>query len=157
MEMSEQNAIWEKYQKLGVIGSGAYGDVYKVKYNNEYFAIKEIPNKSYEQFLREIEVMKKMECDNSVKFIERFETEDSLYIVSELCFLNLGEYCNLRKKVLSIEEIKELLIDLNKGLKVMYENKIIHGDIKPSNILKYVLKYLILVLVHYMKKIIWEL
>ena len=135
MEMSEQNAIWEKYQKLGIIGSGAYGDVYKVKYNNEYFAIKEIPNKSHEQFLREIEVMKKMECDNSVKFIESLETEDSLYIVSELCFLNLGEYCNLRKTGLSIEEIKEVLIDLNKGLKVMYENKIIHGDIKPSNIL----------------------
>ena len=34
-----------------------------------------------------------------------------------------------------MEEIKELLIDLNKGLKVMYENKIIHGNIKPSNIL----------------------
>ncbi len=135
MEMSEQNPIWEKYQKLGIIGSGAYGDVYKAKYNNEFFAIKEIPNKSHEQFIKEIEVMKKMECDNSVKFIESFETEDSLYIVSELCFLNLGEYYNLRKTVLSIEEIKELLIDLNKGLKVMYKNKIIHGDIKPSNIL----------------------
>ena len=41
----------------------------------------------------------------------------------------------MRKKSFTKEEIKELLIDLNKGLKAMYENKIIHRNIKPSNIL----------------------
>ena len=40
--MSKINSIWEKYQKLGIIASGAFGDVYKGKYNNDYFAIKEI-------------------------------------------------------------------------------------------------------------------
>ena len=129
--------IWKKYQKLGIIDSGIFGNIYKGKYNNEYFSIKEIKKiKSDEKkFLREIEVMKKMECDNSVKFIESVETEESFYIVSELCHLNLEKYLNTKKEGLLIEEIKELLIDLNKGLKVMYENKIIHGDIKPSNIL----------------------
>ena len=34
--------IWEKYQKIEIIGSGAFGDVYRAKYNDEYFAIKEI-------------------------------------------------------------------------------------------------------------------
>ena len=86
--------------------------------------------------MRQTEVKKKMECENSVKLIESIETEESFYIVSELCYLNLGEFLNIRKKGLSIEEIKELLIDLNKGLKeIMYEKKIIHGNIKPSNIL----------------------
>ena len=46
----------------------------------------------------------------------------------------------MKKKAFSVEELKELLIDLNKGLKVMYENKIIHGDIKPSNILYHLIK-----------------
>ena len=129
--------IWKKYQKLGIIDSGIFGNMYKAKYNNEYFSIKEIKKiKSDEKkFLREIEVMKKMECDNSVKFIESVETEESFYIVSEFCHLTLAEYLNMRKKALSVEELKELLMDLNKGLKVMYEKKIIHGDIKPSNIL----------------------
>ena len=129
--------IWKKYQKIGIIGLGAFGNVYKAKYNNEYFSIKEITKikSDNNKLLREIEVMKKMECDNIVKYIEIVETEESFYIVSELCHLSLAEYLNMRKKSLSIEELKELFIDLNKGLKVMYENKIIHGNIKPSNIL----------------------
>ena len=99
----------------------------RAKYNNQFFAIKEIKKikSDKNKFLREIEVMKKMECENSVKVIESIETEDSFYIISELCHSNLAEYLNSRKKGLLIEELKELLIDLNKGLKVMYENKII--------------------------------
>ena len=34
--------IWKKYQKLGIIGLGAFGHVYKAKYGDKYFAIKEI-------------------------------------------------------------------------------------------------------------------
>ncbi len=49
--------------------------------------------------------------------------------------MNLEEYLNKRTKGLLIKEIKELLIDLNKGFKVMNEYKIIHEDIKPINIL----------------------
>ena len=129
--------IWKKYKKIEIIGSGAFGNVYKAKCGDEYFAIKEITKikSDKNKFLREIEVMKKMECDNFVKLIESVETKQSFYIISELCHFTLAEYLNKRKKALSIEEIKELLIDLNKGLKVMYANKIIHGNIKPSNIL----------------------
>ena len=34
--------IWKKYKKLGIIGLGAFGYVYKAKCGDEYFAIKEI-------------------------------------------------------------------------------------------------------------------
>ena len=76
--MSELNDIWEKYQKIDIIGSGTFGNVYRAKYNNEYFAIKEIGkiNLDKNKFLSEIEVMKKMECDNCVKIIESIETEE---------------------------------------------------------------------------------
>ena len=107
--MSKINNVWEKYQKLGIIASGAFEDVYKGKYNNDYFAIKEIKKikSDKNKFLRETELMKKMECDNSVKLIESFETEESFYIISEICFLTLEEYLNIRKKSLLIEEIKD--------------------------------------------------
>ena len=48
-------------------------------------------------FLKEIDVMKKMECDNSVKLIESVETPESFYIVSELCYINLEQYLNKKK------------------------------------------------------------
>ena len=70
-----------------------------------------------------------------MKLIEIIETKESFYLISELFFLNLEQYFNKRREGLFIEEIKKLLIDLNKGFNEMNENKIIHGDIKPSNIL----------------------
>ena len=86
--MSKLNNIWEKYQKIEIIGTGSFGTVYKGKYNNEYFAIKEIKKikSGGKNFLREMEIMKKMECDNSVKLIESIETQESFYIISECTF-----------------------------------------------------------------------
>ena len=135
------NDIWEKYEKLELIGYGGFADVYRAKnkFTHEYVAIKEIKkikiDYSDKTIQREIEIMKKFKFENTVKFIESFETLNSFYIISELCFMSLEEYMNKRGKGLSIEEIKELLLDLNKGLKEMNENKIIHRDLKPSNIL----------------------
>ena len=73
----------------------------KQNINNEYFAIKEIKKiKSHEnKFLRITEVIKKkMECDNSVKLIESIVTEDLFYIISELCYLNLADFCKYKKR-----------------------------------------------------------
>ena len=132
--------VWEKYKKRATLGSGIYGDIFeaKSKVNNEKFMVKEIKKiklSNRNEFLKDIEEMKKIKCDNIVKLIECIETEKAFYIISELCISNLEEYLNSREKELSIEELKDFLIELNKGLKVMHENKIIHGNIKPSNIL----------------------
>ena len=53
----------------------------------------------------------------------------------ELCLLNLNEYMKIRNEGLSIEELKYLLIEINKILKKMNELNIIHIDLKLSNIL----------------------
>ena len=76
--MSKLKNIWEKYKKRETIGYGIFGNVYKGKYNDEYYAIKEIQKSKSggTTFLREIEVMKKMECDNMVKIIESIELKN---------------------------------------------------------------------------------
>ena len=73
--------------------------------------------------------------ENSVLIIEEIETKDNYYIIMELCTSNLEEYIKNRNKPLSTEEIKIILIELNKALKKMNELKIIHGNITLSNIL----------------------
>jgi tRNA A-37 threonylcarbamoyl transferase component Bud32 len=67
----------------------------------------------------------------------------------ELC-LNLDEYLKIRNEGLSIEELKYILIELNKMFKKMHDNNIYHKNLNLSNILisldkinKTSLKYLI--------------
>ena len=139
--MIKMKDIWEKYNKIEIIGAGTYADVYKAKnkLTNQYVAIKEIKKikvkNSNKEILNESEIMKKLKSENSISLIEIIETLESYFIVSEYCYMNLEEYMNKRNNSLSIEEIKELLLDLNKGLKEMNDNNIIHRDLKPSNIL----------------------
>ena len=131
--------IWEKYEKIEIIGAGAFADVYRAKNikTKEYVAIKEIKKIriNNERIKKEIEIMKKIKSENSVKLIEIFESKESFYLILELCYLNIEEYLKNRNEGLSIEEIKEILLDLNKVFKEMNEKKIIHRDIKASNIL----------------------
>ena len=131
--------IWEKYEKIEIIGAGAFADVYRAKNikTKEYVAIKEIKKIriNEERIKTEIEIMKKLKSENSVKLIEIFESKESFYLILELCYLNIEEYLKNRNEGLSIEEIKEILLDLNKVFKEMNEKKIIHRDIKASNIL----------------------
>ncbi len=77
--------------------------------------------------------MKKSE--NSVSLLDSIETEEYYYLILELCFISLEDYIKMRKEPLSIEEIKEVLLELNECLKEMKNKNIIHRDLKPSNIL----------------------
>ena len=129
--------IWDEFNKIELIGLGSFSKVYraKSKLNDKYVAIKEInkSNMNYNDILNEIEIMKKLE--NSVLLIESIESQDSYYLILELCNISLEEYLKNREKPLSIDEIKEVLLDLNKSFKEMKDKNIIHRDLKPSNIL----------------------
>ena len=137
--MRKMNDIWDEYYRIELIGSGAFSKVYraKSKLNNEYVAIKEIrrTNISQNTILNEIKIMKELKSENSVSLIDSIETNDSYYLVLELCLISLDEYIKKRGSPLSIEEIKEILINLNESFKEMKNKNIIHRDLKPSNIL----------------------
>ena len=109
-------SVWDKYKKIEVIGYGTNGNIYKCKdiKTKNYVAIKEILKKnSNDKYLKEIEIMKKINNENSVLLKETFETKEYFYIVMELCICNLEEYIKMKENNLSVNEIKQILIQLN--------------------------------------------
>ena len=84
-------------------------------------------------------VMKMLEGNNenknTVQFFEYFNTKTEFCIVMEKCDTDLSHTFARRKNNFSLEEIKDLLVQLNNTFRIMAKNKIIHGDLKLENIL----------------------
>ena len=162
-ERKKQN--YEKYyEKKEMIGTGGYGCVYKGKdkKSKEMRAIKVISIEKIrldllsqydkkeiaeqiklyiEGFIQEYTIMEicSKNNENSIKCYEYFNNEDHFAIVMELCDMNLLQFLNKRydetEKGFNSEEIYEIMNQLNKTLKIMKENSIIHRDLKLENIL----------------------
>ena len=131
------------------IGSGTFGDVFsgKNRTTGEKVAIKRVKKQilyQYGQYLvnafwKEIDSMRKCNCENSVKLIKNFETKNNYNIIMELCDSDLLCYLNNRNNKFSVEEVRETFQQLNNVFKIMKKNNIIHRDLKLGNILiKYV-------------------
>ena len=89
--MRKVNNIWDEYEKYEIIGSGTFAKVYRAK-NKEtkkYVAIKEIDKTKIKDnnILNEIEIMKKLKSDNSLLLIDEIETQESYYLILELCYV----------------------------------------------------------------------
>jgi hypothetical protein len=83
--------------------------------------------------------MNEIKNNNLIKGI--IEINENIYIIMELCICNLEYLMKIRDKGLSINEIKEILIEINKNKKIKNIN------LKPSKILissnninKYIIK-----------------
>ena len=137
----------EEYKVVKMIGEGLCGKVYKAikKSNSQEVALKkvlldnvDIKDKDYlvKTIKREVDILKRCECENTIKFHELLENKDYYTIVLELCDDTLENHMhNIKKSPFSTEEIFKLFSQLNKALKKMRENNIVHRDIKLENIL----------------------
>ena len=126
-------SIWNEYKKIGIIKNKVDGNIYKVKNKKtgNYLAIEEINKKKIN--------MNELKNNNLIK--EIIEINEKIYIIMELCICNLEYLMKIRDKGLSIKEIKEILIEINKNKKIKNIN------LKPSKILissnninKYIIK-----------------
>jgi len=146
------------YEMRQLIGNGTFSSVHKakVKGKEEYVALKLADKEKIKLGLRkdyckqniekeyyqtanldnEIKYMKicGKNNENSVKYIQHFETENEFIIVMELCDMNLIDFIQFKKEF-TMSEIYEFLCQLNNTFKIMKENNIAHRDLKLQNIL----------------------
>lgn len=140
-----------KYKQIKEIGNGNYGKVFKVENveTKEMLAVKQLNKEDIqkdkyltEAFFKELEIMKLMteaSVENTVRYVEFFQTTSYLNIVMELCDETLERWINNFKGYISEEMLKDILLGLNNVFQFMNEKNIAHRDVKLQNIMiKYV-------------------
>ncbi|XP_053691552.1 calcium/calmodulin-dependent protein kinase kinase 1 isoform X2 [Sabethes cyaneus] len=145
-----------QYKLLDQIGQGSYGLV-KLAYSEEdstHYAMKILSKRKLlrkaglmrrgpkrgtsplDRVYREIAVLKKLDHPNVVKLVEVLDDplEDSLYLVFEL--VQHGEVLSIPTDTpLSEERAWNVFRDVILGVEYLHYQRIIHGDLKPANLL----------------------
>ncbi len=140
--------IINKYEILGELGRGVYGIVMQARHlvTNKMYAMK-ILNKGRKHskikcqlpkiLRREVAVMKRLRHPNIVTLWEVIDDPNShqLYLAQD--YMDGGavlpEGCPVPP--LEIMTARLQLVDCIRGLHYLHSNRIIHGDIKPANLL----------------------
>ena len=124
------------------LGEGAVGSVYLGYHqSNESnkLAIKIISKAAIDSYLKkrieeEIKILKECKHDCIIEYIDKVETENNFYIVTERAYKNLNERLK-EKNPLPRETIIEQFSRLLNGVAYLHLKNIVHRDLKPSNIL----------------------
>nr|UXY88377.1 ER-derived vesicles protein ERV14 [Cryptomonas curvata] len=131
------------YQREGFIDIGTYGKVFKIKKikNKKTYACKEIQIICRSNFfcislLKEINFLLAVNHPNIIFIKEAiFDVSfDKIFIVTEYCEYDLKTILESRV-IFSPFQIKFIVRQILLGVSILHENKIIHRDIKTSNIL----------------------
>ncbi|CAH0550683.1 unnamed protein product [Brassicogethes aeneus] len=134
--------VMERYEKIGKMGEGSYGVVYKCKNRDtgEIVAIKKFAESEDDPLirkiaLREIRLLKNLKHPNLVNLIEVFRRKRRLHLVFEFCektVLNeLERYPRGCPDILTQQIVWQTL----QAVAYCHHHGCIHRDIKPENIL----------------------
>lgn len=125
------------------IGSGAYGSVYAgiAKSSLSEVAIKIVtkggdhlqPPRKEVEILQYLETVKKTARVGVARFYESWESDTKIAIVTERLGENLNSFMLRNPSLVNIDFIRILAKQTLESLLFLRNNNIIHGDIKPSN------------------------
>lgn len=133
----------DRYEIVGVVGSGGMSDVYKAKCHklNRYVAIKVLKKEFSDdknfvaKFRAEAQSAAGLSHPNIVNIYDVGEDRGLYYIVMELVEgITLKEYIE-KKGRLEVKESVSIAIQVSQGIRAAHMHHIIHRDIKPQNII----------------------
>lgn len=137
---AKKSFISRDYVNIRVLGSGGFGTVFLLKHklSEQFFAGKRLNSISKENqkiIQQEIQTVASFSHPNIISYKNGFNMGSTLYLIMDYCPNGtLGE--KIRKKgKLSENELIQTFLILSKTFEFLHQKKIIHHDIKPSNIL----------------------
>jgi serine/threonine protein kinase len=145
LTIDEEPSLLPRYELVQKVGAGGFASVFAAldKKTGEQVAIKRVKAAKASDVrakycLREIEILRKVQHQNVVKFLAAFNSESpadtGVYIVMECFPIDLRRLALMPLK-LELLQLKKLMYGLFAGLHYLHSAGIVHRDIKPSNIL----------------------
>ena len=139
--------IGGRYRIEGLCGSGSFGSVYLARNlrSGRKWAVKEIPKEKegregYCPAENEVRSLRKLSHPNLASLADVFETPEAYLIFTDYIEgITLNEYVRAEreghKRKISPETVLWLAREIAEGLCYLQDNGLIHGDLKPGNIM----------------------
>ena len=133
----------DRYQKVKVVGKGAFGAAILVnaRGSGKQFVIKQVDvsrmkPKEHEEAKKEIKLLAAFNHPNIVRYRDSFIESGTLNIVMDFC--EGGELHQLLKErkgaVLTEQQVLDYFVQLCLAMKHVHDRKVLHRDIKSQNI-----------------------
>ena len=133
------------YTPIKLIGQGHFGLVLSVVHNetNQKMAVKIIQKKNFsdEYYLTETQLLNKLNNERVIKLYDVVDTEDYLFIFTELCQGGslkdyiISKYNSNQNYFMKDSECSKIIKNIMQGVEYLTNNGIIHRDLKPENIM----------------------
>ncbi|XP_005047925.1 PREDICTED: cyclin-dependent kinase-like 1 isoform X4 [Ficedula albicollis] len=132
----------ERYEKLGKLGEGSYGVVFKCrnKDTGQIVAIKKFLESEEDPVirkiaLREIRMLKQLKHPNLVKLLEVFRRKRRLHLVFEYCEHTVLHELGKHPRGVPEYLVKSITWQTLQAVNFCHKHNCIHRDVKPENIL----------------------
>lgn len=141
--LSVGGLVNSRYEIISVLGAGGMGSVYKVKDRmlpDEIVALKVLhpdfarDEKQRQRFLREVQLMRKVNHANVVRTYDVGVDGDLVYFSMEFV---AGRPLDalIEEGTLDFSYLPELIMQVSEGLSAIHAAEIVHRDLKPGNIM----------------------